>query len=298
MELLSRCWGERKANVPGLMVAREALSDVEEAAILEALDADGTPWTKRSSRVTRNYGYFYVYRKANGAKQPAERAVRYTSLPRWAAVFLADRVQQLFALDKDWAVNQAHVSLYRRKERHRIRPHNDCDMGDLRHAVVGISLGDAATMTFDSPDGDRRNIKLPRRSAYAMTGDALRRWRHGIRPENVSGTRLSITLRHVARLYLDDAPEFPAHLASANLIASAASALSQAAATAADDDADENNDPEPNKQDVHRRRSPANAPVVQLRKEIVVDVPQDDVDRLIAAHRLDTTTDDVPNMQS
>lgn len=184
-------------GVPGLYLARHIVSDLEEAALLESISAEPVPWVQRRSRYTKNYGPYYVYRSS--AKQPT--AIRSTKLPTWATGFLEARLKHIFSreIPDNWTVNQVHVALYRASKKNKISPHNDTSMGTLMNAVVGVSLGDVATMTFE--DGKlRKEVKLPRRSAYLMTDDALTVWKHSIRASHNTGNRLSITCRNVISL--------------------------------------------------------------------------------------------------
>ena len=192
--------GKQHPKVPGLLLAKNMLTEAEEMALLTALDNDGGDWVVRRSRITRNYGPFYLYR--DGARDSS--GVGHRPVPTWASGFLAHRARAAFDITDQWSVNQAHVALYRAAAKHQIRQHNDCAMGDLAHAVVGISLGAKCSMTFLHPH-DRRSVvvHLPRRSAYCLTGEALSLWRHGIRAKHMrSGDRVSITLRQVDQLFV------------------------------------------------------------------------------------------------
>ncbi len=190
------------AKVEGLSVSRNVVSRVEEAALLGAIDGDGREWVVRRTRRTKNYGPFYTYR--GDARVPS--GVGWTPVPAWGRGFLVSRVDGVFALG-GWEANQAHVAYYDVGDR--IRLHNDCAMGELAGAVVGVSLGAPTVMTFVHPaDGRSVRVRLPRRSAYCMRGDALALWRHKIDGRDVRARRVSITLRHVRRLYLPDSLTF------------------------------------------------------------------------------------------
>jgi len=82
-------------------------------------------------------------------------------------------------------------------------------MGELGDVVIGISLGSSTVMTFVHPkNGMKVRVKLPRRSAYCMSGDALNIWRHKINGRDVTRERVSITMRQVRRLYLPESVNF------------------------------------------------------------------------------------------
>lgn len=66
--------------------------------------------------------------------------------------------------------------------------------------VIGISLGAATTMRFRRRTArgfERRNLPLPPRSAYRLTGEARQDWEHSIAP--MERTRWSITFRSLRR---------------------------------------------------------------------------------------------------
>jgi len=184
-------------GVPGLYLARNIVSDLEEAALLDSINTEPKPWIKRRSRYTKNYGPYYVYKSS--AKHPT--AIRTSRLPSWATGFLETRLKAIFStqVPDNWTINQVHVALYRASKKNKISPHNDTSMGTLMNAVVGVSLGDVATMTFEK-DKAKKEVKLPRRSAYLMTDDALNIWKHSIRASHNTGNRLSITCRNVISL--------------------------------------------------------------------------------------------------
>jgi len=65
--------------------------------------------------------------------------------------------------------------------------------------VVGISLGNAATMRFRRRRGggfDRLSVELAPRAAYHLTGEARWTWEHSIPP--VAAPRWSITFRSLS----------------------------------------------------------------------------------------------------
>lgn len=200
----------RDTDVPGLFLARGLLSVVEEAALLSAIDADAQVWTERRTRLTKNYGPYYRYAERStteGRFRTTDGHVHHTPLPPYVnellMPLLRTRFDCLCADDSDaFTPNQMHVALYRKDASDRIRLHNDCKMGMLAHAVVGISLGAPCNMTFVHPEdrSHRRLVRLPRRSAYVMTGPALRVWRHGILGGHTRANRVSITLRQVLEL--------------------------------------------------------------------------------------------------
>ena len=225
----------RVARVPGLYVSKNVVTKVEEIALLEAIDKDGREWIKRKTRMTKNYGPFYTYQ--NDSRKVC--GFGHTDVPRWADGFLENRTKVVCAdiIDADeWSVNQVHVAFYRAKENNRIRLHNDCSMGDLGNAVVGISLGSACVMTFVHR-GVSVKVKLPRRSLYCMTNESLRVWKHAIDAKHVKHDRVSITLRQVHKLYVPETLTFQSFYLGgrSNIFGNNAAA---AAAADYDDDSD------------------------------------------------------------
>ena len=92
-----------------------------------------------------------------------------------------------------------------------IAPHVD-DIRRFGSYVLAVSLGSDITMRFQcSASGETVDVRVPRRSAYIMEGDARYRWTHGIEkrkadevpgagprsaPRKVTrGTRVSLTYR-------------------------------------------------------------------------------------------------------
>jgi alkylated DNA repair dioxygenase AlkB len=66
--------------------------------------------------------------------------------------------------------------------------------------VIGISLGAEAVMRFRrrvQTGFERRNLVLPPRSSYRLTGEARHDWEHSITP--MEQTRWSITFRSLKR---------------------------------------------------------------------------------------------------
>lgn len=195
----------RHTGVPGLYVTRGLVSSIDEAALLREIDLDEQGWTERRTRLTKNYGPYYLYGErstSEGRFRITDGRVHHTPLPAYVDELLVPLLQKRFECLHPFTPNQMHVALYRKDASDRIRMHNDCKMGTLAHAVVGISLGAPCVMTFSHPNDKRRRrlIRLPRRSAYVMTGPALRVWRHGILAGHTSANRVSLTLRQVEHL--------------------------------------------------------------------------------------------------
>ena len=85
-----------------------------------------------------------------------------------------------------------------------LKPHFD-RKDYFKDLIVGISLGSGTVMNFQKLS-EKKELYLPRRSLYWLSGDARYKWKHGIPPRKydpINGikiprtTRTSITFRYV-----------------------------------------------------------------------------------------------------
>lgn len=195
-------------QVPGLIVREGAITAEEEAGLLESVDSCSVTWTRRRTRITKNYGPFYLYKERDtpeGRFRYTDGAVQSTPLPAFlykSVLPIAKRaIPQLVAFEP----NQLHVALYRKEEDGKIRMHNDNKMGELGDYIVGMCLLSDCEMTFVRPrDGRKRVVQLPRGCVYAMTGESHFEWRHGILSGQTAQDRVSFTLREVRKLAVED----------------------------------------------------------------------------------------------
>lgn len=210
---LTRLFGPSKpssgaSSVPGLLLAENALTKAEEIALLRAVDESTVPWTRRRTRVTKNYGPYYLFNERDtpqGRFRYTDGKVMNTPLPVFLHTMVMPIVVRALPELSDFTPNQLHVALYRKGEDHKIRLHNDNKMGELGPYIVGVCLKGDADMTFVRPsDGRKRVVHLPRRCVYAMTGKSHREWRHGILSGDSSKERISFTLRDVRKLAVEE----------------------------------------------------------------------------------------------
>lgn len=171
--------------LPGLALRSDIVTTEEEASLIERIDDSGLApfrfqgWLGR--RMTRSFGWTYDFDRASFA--PSD------PLPDWLES-LRDRAADVARLPAD-ALVQALVIRYDPGAGigwHRDRPVFD--------QVVGISLGNAATMRFRRRKAggfDRRQVPLAPRSIYHLTDEARQDWEHSIAPMNLP--RWSVTFR-------------------------------------------------------------------------------------------------------
>lgn len=172
--------------VPGLALVEGAVGEAEERAIAERIDAAPLEpfrfgqWTGK--RLTVHYGSAYDYQRARPVPAPP--------LPEWLVGLRETLTTQLGRAPA--AFVQALLIRYDPGAGigwHRDRP----QYGE----VIGLSLSAPAVLRLRRrrPEGgfDRRNIELPRRSAYLLSGEVRQQWEHSIAP--MAATRRSVTFR-------------------------------------------------------------------------------------------------------
>ena len=191
--MLAASW-HRVPGIDGLSYRSGFLDDDAQRQLLAHIDA--APWRQDLERCMQHYGWRYDYRSRQIAAD-----MKIGPLPGWLAT-IAHRLHDesgLFAHPPD----QAIVNEYRPGQGIALHADRDC----FGPAVATVSLGDDWEMRLRPPaaDGGDRYLLLMRGSALVMTGEARRRWRHGIdkrKNENGAGRRprhrrLSVTFRTV-----------------------------------------------------------------------------------------------------
>jgi alkylated DNA repair dioxygenase AlkB len=176
-------------TVPGLGFRENVIpTDVENELIheIERLDLPHFPFQRWiSKRRTRSFGWLYDFNKSSFG--PTDLIPDFLLPLRLIA---GD-----FASLEATALVQASVIKYEPGAGigwHKDRPELD--------AVVGISLGAAATMRFRRrTEGGfaRASIYLPPRSIYYLDGEVRHQWEHSIAPGSV--TRWSVTFRGLSK---------------------------------------------------------------------------------------------------
>lgn len=195
-------------SVPGFVLVEDAVTAEEERKLLTAVDNDPAPWSRRRTRVTKNYGPYYLYTErdtAEGRFRYTDGRVLSTPLPKFMQRLVMPILHRAVPLLWDFRPNQLHVALYRPGDDAKIRMHNDNKMGQIGPYIVGICLGAGCDMTFVRPkDGRKKIVHLPRRCVYVMTGESHREWRHGILSGQTEANRVSFTLREVYQLAVEE----------------------------------------------------------------------------------------------
>ena len=171
--------------VPGLRLAHDAVTPAEEARLAARIDAaplapfEFGQW--RGKRLTTHYGSAYDFSRHRLGEAPP--------LPDWL-IALRGRLAPLVGIDPQ-ALSAALLIRYDPGAGigwHRDRP----QYGE----VVGLSLGADCTMRLrrrTETGFERRNVALPARSLYRLSGEVRWEWEHSIAPMDV--TRRSITFR-------------------------------------------------------------------------------------------------------
>ena len=184
---------EKDLGIEGLCLENEFLTEEEEAKLMHVLN--NTAWDKTEiKRRTMHFGkrYSYKNKNLNGEEVPP--------IPEWAE-FIVDRLMERQLLNE--RPDQLIVNEYLPGQG--IGSHVDSP-ASFEDGVVSISLNSTYLMEFDLEDKDNRKpkieLKLPRRSALCLHGEARYKWRHGIAARKndhgvARGRRISLTFRKV-----------------------------------------------------------------------------------------------------
>ncbi|WP_232493059.1 alpha-ketoglutarate-dependent dioxygenase AlkB [Novosphingobium kaempferiae] len=177
--------------LPGLALRGDIIDAAEERALIAHIDAcDLTPfrfqgWTGK--RLTTSFGWNYDFELGQPKEAPP--------IPDWLAPF-RDRAAAFAGLEPG-EMSQALLIRYGAGAGigwHRDRP--------IYADVVGISLGEPATMRFRRRRGEgfeRASAPLEPRSIYHMSGAARHEWEHSI--VEMQRSRWSMTFRSLAKRF-------------------------------------------------------------------------------------------------
>lgn len=187
-------------GAPGFHVFENVLSEVEEARLLDAVEAAPGTWMDFKARRVRSYGPPWSHAEKRLLHECD--GVRPTPLPMYVEEVVMPIVRNVVPRSVyDACPNQLCLSVYSGVESF-ILPHSDEENDRLDAPILGLSLQAGTTMTLAlpkalSPTGAmvKADVLLPRRSLYVMSGDALHSWHHGIFAGKTKGTRYSLTLR-------------------------------------------------------------------------------------------------------
>jgi alkylated DNA repair protein (DNA oxidative demethylase) len=178
-------FGNTAPPISGLNVKLDAVTPVEERDLIEGIEQLNLPhfqfqaWL--SKRRTRSFGWLYDFQDASfGPTDPIPAFLQ--SLKGIAARFAGVPIEDL-----------VQVSLIKYETGAGIGWHKDRPELD---AVIGVSLGAAATMRFRRRSGgrfERSSVVLPPRSIYLLDGEVRYEWEHSI--PSVTAPRWSVTFR-------------------------------------------------------------------------------------------------------
>ena len=154
-------------RVPGLTLVPRFLGEGEEEEILERIDQSA--WSNELSRRVQHYGWRYDYK----ARQVAS-SMYLGPLPEWAAR-VARRLFEKGYIDE--LPDQLIVNEYERNQG--IAAHVD-SKSSFADGVAMISLLDTWEMWFRKRSSDKEVIKLERRGAVILKGEARFAWTHEI----------------------------------------------------------------------------------------------------------------------
>lgn len=198
----------KAAAIPGFILAADAITAAEEVALLHAIDESSAKWTRRRTRITKNYGPYYLYSERDtpeGRFRYTNGKILQTPLPPVVDDLVMPILRRAVPMLEDFTPNQLHVALYRKGEDGKIRMHNDNKMGEIGPFIVGMCLLSSCDMTFTrTRDGRKKVVHLPRRCVYVMSGESHHDWRHGILGGDIEGDRVSFTLRDVRKLAVEE----------------------------------------------------------------------------------------------
>jgi alkylated DNA repair dioxygenase AlkB len=171
--------------LPGLRLAEEAVSEADERELAAHIDAAPLApfqfgqW--EGKRLTVHYGSAYDFSRHRLGEAPP--------LPDWLVEVRGNIVPQV---GRDPTVFAAAL-LIRYDPGAGIGWHRDRPQYD---EVLGLSLTAPCTLRLRRRTAnrfERRNLELPPRSLYLLSGEVRREWEHSIAPMDV--TRRSITHR-------------------------------------------------------------------------------------------------------
>jgi len=195
-------------EIRGLFIIQEIVDEEEEERLLERLQQeDGWKTMGKGGRKVLHFGHIFDYAEEVTVQtddQPVPDylddvmdSIQALEIPHTGGKVTAHPLEP----ERQVEFDQIIVNAYNKTQG--IHPHVDrthC-FGPI---IVGLSLGDSATLTFSrrSEWGPQiHQVFLPRRSVYIMTRDARYLWRHGLDPafnaSSRSRERVSITWREV-----------------------------------------------------------------------------------------------------
>lgn len=189
----------QQPKMPGSYYLSSFLTPAEEADFIRRIDENESGWLTDLSRRVQHYGWRYDY-----SERTITSDMRIGPLPDWLQA-LAQRLYETGHFDRP--PEQVIVNEYEPGQG--IAMHTD--HSGFGPAVAMVSLGDEWQMDFSRSGADgseaRTHLMLERGSALILSGEARKRWRHGIAKRKTEGPhrernrkrRLSLTFRTVGQ---------------------------------------------------------------------------------------------------
>lgn len=179
------------AEVPGLRLAPAFLSEAEEVALLQAVDA--APWLSELRRRVQHHGYRYAYKARR-----VDATMQLGPLPEWTTPLTERLVRSVWF---PCAPDQVIVNEYLPGQG--ISAHVDC-VPCFGPVIASLTLGSGAVMVLTEPaTGARAEVWLAPRSLLVLSGPARSSWRHAIPARRSDpgrgprGRQVSLTFRTV-----------------------------------------------------------------------------------------------------
>jgi alkylated DNA repair dioxygenase AlkB len=180
--------------IPGLKYVARYVSELDEAGLLAAVDAE--PWLSDLKRRVQHHGYRYDYKA-----RTVDPSMYLGPLPAWAQPLAARLVGEGHMPTPP---DQLIVNEYQPGQG--ITPHVDC-VPCFGPVVCSLTLGSQSVMELSAVQGGGAEaLLLERGSLLVLAGDARYKWRHAIlgrKSDQVDGRvfprgrRVSLTFRTV-----------------------------------------------------------------------------------------------------
>ncbi len=231
-------------TVPGLYMIEDFVDETEEAAIIQQLDNDVTPWrysTFNGHCFSKTFGVRTSLAEPRHVR-PNDPAAGEMDIPQYLAApprrlrrILATVATRLPAVLRAFAPNECNANSYDTARGHYLTPHFD-DRALSGPVLANLSLGCTALMTFHPGERDPPpaagpaaaaaaaaravDVRLPPRCLQLVTGSARYSHRHSIRADAIAGPRrVSVTWRQAGN------PRAPAVAAVAAFAVAAVAAV-------------------------------------------------------------------------
>ena len=161
-----------KAQIPGITMIENFVSEEEEKALIEAIDK--REWHKLATRRVQHDGYEFIYGQNN-----VNPNKKLGPLPEWV-----QRVQSDLEVHTDKingpgvGLDQLTINDYNPGDG--IPPHTDA-ISPFEESFCAVSLLSGAVMAFKNPqDGKTVHIYFPARAAMIFSGEGRLVWTHAI----------------------------------------------------------------------------------------------------------------------